>query len=162
MDNELQAEKFIVFKIIDYLLALPVKEVVKVVTCSGQNDRGLKKMGLVQLGRHTIRVLDLSEKLSSDNGTQLATNQPFLVVSCTTKGELWGIPVEEPPNLVEINPENLRTVPQSERQSVLLDLVKNVAILPHEAAGKTIFLLDVELIAKVLDDSSSKMLLSGC
>ncbi|MGB7439438.1 MAG: chemotaxis protein CheW [Coleofasciculaceae cyanobacterium] len=161
MDNELETEKFIVLKITDYLLALPVKEVVKVVNCSFQNDQGLRKMGLVQLGRHTIRVLDLSEKLSSDDRTQVATNQPFLVVSCTSKGELWGIPVEEPPNLVEIIPENVRTLPQSENQSVLLELVSNVAIYPHEASGRTIFLLDVERIAKALDDSSSSLMLSG-
>ena len=161
MDNKSQTEKFIVFKIIDYLFALPVGEVVKVVACSFQEDQGLRKMGLVQLGRHTIRILDLSEKLSLDSITQVKTHQPFLMVSCTNNGILWGIPVEEPPNLVEISPENIRTLPQSKNQLNLLNLVGNVATFPQEATEKTIFLLDVERIAKALDDSSSSLMLSG-
>jgi len=58
-------DKFIVFKIADCLLGLPMSDVLKVVTCPPVENGGMKAMGLVQLGRHTIRVLDLHQQLSS-------------------------------------------------------------------------------------------------
>jgi hypothetical protein len=44
MHDESKVGKFIVFKITDYLLALPINDVLKVVNCSSAASRGLKTM----------------------------------------------------------------------------------------------------------------------
>ncbi|HEY9904295.1 MAG TPA: hypothetical protein V6D43_17980, partial [Candidatus Sericytochromatia bacterium] len=65
MHDDSEVGKFIVFKIADYLMALPISEVLKVVNCSSITSRELRTMGVVQLGRQMIRILDWHEELTS-------------------------------------------------------------------------------------------------
>jgi purine-binding chemotaxis protein CheW len=104
-------------------------------------------MGILQLGRHTIRVVDLQERLHSGNSGEKPRNSPFLVISRTPGGELCGIPVEEPPNLVELPLETIQTLPKADRYSKpALNLVSHVAVLSQEKVTTTIFLLDLQQV----------------
>jgi len=136
-------DKFIVFKIADYLLALPMSDVLKVVNFPpGSNHLGA--MGLVQLGRHTIRVLDLHQQLSSGEVSSVANNLPFLIIIRHSQGELCGIAVDDTPNLMEFPLELMRSVPQSFGQSSILEMVSHTLVLSEEEVTTTIFLLDVK------------------
>lgn len=144
MQTDLSVDKFIVFKIADCLLALPMNNVLKVINSPPINSGGLKAMGLVQLGRHTIRILDLYHQLSPNEPLPSPGNPPFLVITRSPQGELFGISVDEPPNLMELPRESLRSVPQSERQSGVRKLISHAAVIPQKQATTTIFLLDLK------------------
>jgi purine-binding chemotaxis protein CheW len=127
----------------DYLLALPIEEVLKVVNCSPVASSSIRTMGVVQMGRHMIRVLDLHQRFNISTLSELPANQLFLVIIRGAGEELCGIPVDEPPNLVELPLEIMRKLPKSELQSnPLLELVSHAAVLSHETVTTTIFLLD--------------------
>lgn len=63
MNNSTETGKFIVFKIADYLLALPIANVLKVINYPPKNNRDLNTAGLVQIGSHAIALLDLHQLL---------------------------------------------------------------------------------------------------
>jgi purine-binding chemotaxis protein CheW len=146
-EDESTVDKFIVFKIADYLLALPIGDVLKVINCSAVADQGLKTMGVVQIGQHLIRVLNLHQQLSPGSSPQL---QRFLVITRTPQGELCGFPVDEPPNLMELPPEMLQSLPPSSNQSGVLAMVSQAAIISQGKVTTTIFLLDLKRAASQL------------
>jgi len=147
MHDDSTVSKFIVFKIAEYYLGLPISHVLKVINCSSAISSGLNTMGVIYLGRHTIRVLDLHEQLHSDSSGHLPSNQPFLVLTRTSGGELYAIPVEEPPNLVELPLEMIRTLPKADRYSKpVLNLVSHAAVISQENVTTTIFLLDLQQV----------------
>jgi len=159
MYEESETEKFIVFRVTDYLLALPIGEVLKVVNYSSTTiDKGLKTMGLIQLGKHTIRMLNLQERLSSDSSLPLPADQAFLVITRTLQGELLGISVKEPPNLMELPLETIHLLPPSESQSGIFDLASHGAVVSEAQATTTIFLLDLQ---RVLNNSLQPSLKSS-
>ena len=147
MYDDSKVGKFIVFKIADYHLALPMSDVIKVVNCSPMVSSGLKTMGVIQLGHHMIRVLDLHEQLSSGGSDDLPNDPPFLVIIRGSGGELCGIPVEKPPNLVELPLEMMRSFPKSDQyDKPALNLVSHAAVVSQENVTTTIFLLDVKQV----------------
>lgn len=148
MHNELTVDKFIVFKIADCLVALPMSDVLKVVNCPPVDNGGLRAMGLVQLGRHTIRVLDLHQQLSPKELSPSSKNQPFLVISRSSQGELVGISVNEPPNLMELPRESMRCIPHSERKSGGLELISHAAVISQKEVTTTILLLDLKRVGE--------------
>jgi len=135
-------DKFIVFKIADYFLALPMSDVLKVVNFPVGSNLG--SMGLVQLGRHMIRVLDLHQQLGSSNISSLANNPPFLLIIRNPQGELCGIAVDDTPNLIELPLEMMYAVPQSYGQSSIMEIVSHTVVLSEEEVTTTIFLLDLK------------------
>ncbi len=157
MHDEIKAGKFIVFKIADYLLALPISDVLKVLNCSSQVNMELRTMGVVQLGRHLIRVLDLHQHFSYQRQNlpslqvsdlpQKSANKTFLVITQDQEGELCGISVDEPPEIVEIPHHMVRSLPKSDRYSKdVLNIVSHAAILSHEDVSKTIFILNLKQV----------------
>lgn len=141
MNNATATGKFIVFKIADYFFALPISIVVKAINYP-QNNRDLNSTGLVQIGSHTLALLDLHQLLG-DRTSHLDRNTPFLLIVQVVEGELCAIPVDEPPNLVELSRDSIRALPQSYHHNNLLDLVSYGAILSESGKTFTIFFLDI-------------------
>jgi chemotaxis signal transduction protein len=150
MHHNSQVSKFIVFKVADYLLSLPLSHVLKVINYSSVAAQAgiplLRTMGIVQLGKHTIRVLNLHQHLSLDGLPQIPLKQPFLLIAQIAKEELCGIWLEEPPNLLELDNETLRIIPKSKRQSGNLEIISHAAVLSENNVTTTIFLLDLQRI----------------
>ncbi|GAA6620965.1 hypothetical protein NUACC26_067830 [Scytonema sp. NUACC26] len=145
MNNEINIEKFIVLKVADYLLALSINDVLKVINCSSFNSKRLTKMGLVQVGERTIRILDLHQQLNLDGLPQLSGDESFLVITRDSEDELCGILVHEPPDLVELPPETIRPLPKSDIYSKTTpDIVSHVSVLSYQETIKTIFLLNLK------------------
>ena len=132
-------DKYIVFKISGCFMALPMDNVLKVIntppTASGWNA-----MGLIQVGNYTIRIIDLHQKLNTDEQLMLPVFQSFLVITNPIEGELCGIIVDEPPNLVELNRDIIHKLPKSNRQ---LQMVSHAAIIYEKEIKTTIFMLDL-------------------
>lgn len=161
MNNKAESGKFIVFTIAEYFLALPIFSVLKVVNYPLQGNDNLRAAGLVQIGQHTLVLLDLHQKLATSYAPPLTRNSPFLVVTQVVQGELCAIPVDEPPNLVELPKDTIQTLPKSYHQNGLLDLVSHVAVFSHEEETFTIFLLDMNRVLSATTNSSTPRLIAG-
>jgi chemotaxis signal transduction protein len=145
INNEDETEKFILFKVEDYLLALSINDVIKVINCSSFNSKKLTKMGLVQVGDRTIRILNLHQQLKIENSPQLSEDESFLAIARDSEGELCGILVCEPPDLVEIPTKIIRPLPKADIYSKATpDIVNRIAVLSYQNTIKTIFLLSLE------------------
>ena len=140
--------RVIIFALEDYLFALPVEAVLKVIVCPpirGVVDSGI---GMVDLGSQTITVVDLRQNLPSNWDRQrkdsLSNFQSsrFLILLQTQTGEC-GIPIEQPPALTDIPLATIRPVPLSYRQVSGLSFATHMAILPEAQAQEPlkIFLL---------------------
>jgi purine-binding chemotaxis protein CheW len=116
---------------------------------------GLKTMGVVQLGHHIIRVLDLHDYFSDHrqnfssqevrNLPAKSTNHTFLVITRDQEGELCGIAVDEPPEIVKIPQQMVRSLPKSNIYSKnILNIATHAAILSQEDDTKTIFVLNLK------------------
>ncbi|AFZ21476.1 chemotaxis protein CheW [Allocoleopsis franciscana] len=144
MQDELNIEKFIVFKIADYLFGLSINDVLKVITCSLTDNRNLRTMGIVQLGQYMVKVLDFHQSLGSEDLTELPGEQSFLVITRNGEGELCGILVDEPPNLMELAQESLQIIPRSNHQSGMFQLVSHGAVISAQEGTITILVLDMK------------------
>jgi purine-binding chemotaxis protein CheW len=139
MNDSAKVEKFVVFKIVDYFLALPISAVVKAIDYPLGNE-AIASAGLVQIGQHMLKLLDLHQITS--NATS-KTHAPFLVITQLNRNELYAIPVEEPPNLVELPRDSIRALPRWEHCLGLLELVSHVAEISEAGQPLTVFLLDI-------------------
>ncbi|NJM73901.1 MAG: chemotaxis protein CheW [Scytonema sp. RU_4_4] len=149
--DESQLNKFIVFTIADYLLALPMSDVVKVVNVSPADSKRLPKIGLLQIGKYIIKILDLHQHSSLDALPDSSDHPSFLVVTHDSQRELYGILVNEPPDIVELPPEAMRSLPKSSHHSnPMTEMVSHVAVLSQQEVIKTIFLLDLKRITETV------------
>ncbi|MGJ5673105.1 MAG: chemotaxis protein CheW [Nostochopsis sp.] len=148
IQNQSQPEKFITFTVADYHLALPSKAVLKVVTCPLGDHHKLNKIGLIEVGRHIIRVLDMHQYLGIEGIHQLPKSQSFLLITPISQAELCGILIYEPPDLIELPLEFMQPLSQSYYQSNLLEIVSHAVVVSQEKGTKSIFLLDLQQVFK--------------
>lgn len=142
MPQESTFNKFIVFRLADMLLALPMQYVVRVVSYPGGASHPMQAMGLVQLGHHTIRVVNLHQQMGGGEGLP-ASSPPFLAIARGFQGEFWGVAVDEPPNLMELPLERMQSLPTADTQTGILALVSHAIVLSE---SETIFLLDLHRV----------------
>ncbi|MFK8183465.1 MAG: hypothetical protein AB8B99_08825 [Phormidesmis sp.] len=173
------AEKYITFKLADYLFALPSNKILKVVTTPSPNQGGMVSMGLVQLEQYSIQTLDLpkmmslqvdavdtsgldlsktigerapsSQVLAVDRPQKSGTldqgkNPPFLIVLQDADGTLWGIAVNEPPDLMDIPQYALKPVPSEKRLTRTLRWVSHVVTYDLEGDRHTLLVLDLSVL----------------
>lgn len=124
----------------DYLFALPVGAVLKVIVCPPIQGVVESGIGMVDLGSKTVTVVDLRQNLPAnlqgqDKGSLSGfKSSRFLILLQTQNGEC-GIPIEQPPALTDIPLTTIRSVPLSYRQATGLSFASHMAILP-EAQGQ--------------------------
>ncbi|MBE9183115.1 chemotaxis protein CheW [Oculatella sp. LEGE 06141] len=147
--------RVIAFAIADYLVALPMDAVLKVVNCPPHLYKGCSTVELVHLGHHTITVVNLHRHLATDKSDSLVSSKLFLVVirPLQIDGELFALLVNNPPDLIEIPPSVIRPLPESRRQGHPLSAASHVAVLPRKETMLTILLLDIEQVSKIITDS---------
>lgn len=145
LDQDTDLQKFIAFPVADHALALPSKNVLRVLR-HGPSDRDdeLNRLGLLQIGSHVIRVLNLHQWLTPTPSLSLSTPQPFLIIARSPEWEPFGIWTDGLPDLVELSPDLLRSLPPSvSASSHFLELISHTAVVPDEEGNKTIFLLNL-------------------
>jgi len=148
MTNQNQTQSVIVFKVLDYDLALPIEAVLKVVRRSALTaSRELNAMGLIQLGRHMLRIVDLHHRVTAMAAASLSDSPPFWVITRSPGGELLGLPVDQPPDLISVSPEQLRSLPPASPVSGSFEnMASHVVVLPQTERTQTIILLDLARI----------------
>ena len=132
-------QKWIVFAVAEYRVGLPAASVLRVLQHS-PSDR-LSPMGLVQIGSHVIRAINLHQWLAPGR----APSSPFLLILRGLQQEPLGLWADSLPDVVAVPMAGLRSLPPSAgRSSQLLGLMSHTASLSGEDAP--IFLLDISRV----------------
>jgi chemotaxis signal transduction protein len=179
--SDSETDKYITFRLADYLFALPSQEILKIVSTPPPSQGGMVSMGLVQLEQYSIQILDLIKLLnlqaqdtagtrktsnktsgktvtSADLTVAALENPPFLMVLQNTAQKLWGIAVNEPPDLMDIPRYALKPVPAEKRLTRALRWVSHVVTYDLGGDRHTLLVLD---IAVLLSPKPAEPLLPG-
>ena len=150
LNQDSDAQKFIAFPVADRSLALPLRSVLRVLRHDADNhNHELNTLGLLQIGRHTIRVLNMHQWLTPAFSPQDAPPAPFLIVARSAEWEPFGIWADGLPDMVDLSPDVLRSLPPSAGiLSSFLQLISHTAVVPQAGGTKTIFLLDIPQVLK--------------
>jgi chemotaxis signal transduction protein len=168
--REVKTDKYITFKLADYLLALPSEGILKIVSTPPPSQGGMVSMGLVQLEQYSIQIIDLIKLLSlkgqddivngakKSSKTAVSTaaptaptavapqNPPFLIVIQDIDQNLWGIAVNEPPDLMDIPRYALKPVPAEKRLTRALRWVSHIVTYDLGGDRHTLLLLDMSVL----------------
>jgi purine-binding chemotaxis protein CheW len=120
-------------------LACRIEAVYKVVNHSQIHSSGLGYTGLTTIDGQTVIVIDLHRKLFK---SPLADEPEYFVIIKSQRSELLAIPVTESPNLMDVQREDIRVLPDAYRQSDTLAIANQIAIVPYKDKTLTIFVLD--------------------
>ena len=131
--------KLIVMSLGRLTLACRIETVYKIVNCSRIHSSGLGYTGLTHIDNHTAVVIDLHHKLFN---TPLADEPEYFVLIKPRTGALLAIPVIKPPNLMDIQHEQIRALPEPYRQSDTLSIASHVAVIPGGNNTLTVFVIN--------------------
>lgn len=137
--------KLIAFNIGKLNLALPIESVVQVTACPTIHGSGLASLGITQVGDRQVTVIDLYRHLFKASSPQEQANT-CLLVGQTQTGELFGIPLQAPPSLLEIPVSSIRYLPETYRRADTLGIADRIAMVTHTEKPFTLFCLDVEIV----------------
>ncbi|MDZ8055599.1 MAG: chemotaxis protein CheW [Aulosira sp. ZfuVER01] len=144
MNKFVAEEKYIIFKVYTYILALPIDSVFKVVTCPVELSQTLREAKLAQMGQRTVMLVNLHSHLNPNyNHQENDHSGRFLIIAQGSAGELYGIQVDAPPNMLSISETSIQPVPQSFHNIGLPTWVSRIAILNQKSEPTTILMLDI-------------------
>jgi len=177
-DNQSDSTQYITFNLGEYLLALPSREILKVVSMPPPNEGGLVSMGMVQLGPYSIQIIDLKTLLvlnsnalkrqaqTSVSSTMSVENRkaadtptenehpPFLVVMQNAEKALWGIALHTAPDLIQVPNYALKPVPFAKRQTQSLKWISHLASYDLGGTRHSLLILD---LSAILDPNSATL-----
>ena len=136
--------KFITFKVADYWFSLPIAAVLKIVNCPPPEKGGIITLGVVQLGSHTIQLLDLYSMFDLDADAKTPNQLSFLLVLRNTQKKLWGIALDTPPDLIELPLSNFQAVPQNKYFATKRQWVSHIAVVSEQGINRTLLLLNLK------------------
>ena len=148
--------KLVVFGMGGLNLALRIESVYKVVNHTSTYSSGLGAVGVTHLGEGEITVVDLHRRFFKSSQTNSSNSSGYLVVVQNSTKELYGIPVAETPALMEVPVEMIRVLPESYRRADTLDVASHVAVIPQHGTPLTIFLLDVNRLLPIFQQSTAQ------
>ncbi len=144
--------KVLVFSIGSLNLGLPIDAVYKVLNSTQIYNSGSNWVGLAHMGDREVTVLDLQRRLFPEI---IADNSKFesgyLMVIQNNKSELFGIPVETVPALIEVPLSSIRVLPESFRHADALGIASHVAVISESESetNLTLFLLDIDTTVRL-------------
>lgn len=147
--------KLVVFVMGSLHLALHIESVYKVVNQTAVYKTGMGSVGVAHVGDREVTVVDLYRRFFKESQISSSDLVSHLVLVQNTMGELYGIPVADTPVLIEVPLPMIRVLPQSYRGADTLDVASHVAVIPQEATALTIFLLDVDLLLPLFQQSKT-------
>lgn len=137
--------KLVVFEIGKLTLALPVKQVQKVIKQNAIHGSGLSHVNLTHWGEQEVAVIDLQQKLFKISHSEQSGDNGYFVITKKVIGEPLGIMVAQTPILLDVPLSQIRVLPKSYRQADTLEIASHVAVIPQEDnTSLTVFILDLE------------------
>jgi hypothetical protein len=116
----------------DYLLALPVEAVVKVIKCPAHLGSFNQGISMISVGSQMITVVDLCYRLMPERATTAADRQ-FLMLVQTHFAEPFAIPVASFPVLLQLPVTSAQPIPAAYRQVNNIGFASHMAIMEQEA-----------------------------
>lgn len=157
-NNSENALRVIIFPVSNYLFALPVGAVIKIITCPSLVNTIEDGIGMVNLDDRTLTVVDPSYNFLENSSEAVAVKTdyfankkiPLLILIETKTEESCGILIARQPILTDISLTTIRPIPLSYRQVAKLDFVTHMAILSLEEDRETVnvFLLAMNQIIR--------------
>jgi chemotaxis signal transduction protein len=128
----------IVFSAVGHQLALPAALILKVMNYPA--DRQTSHLGVLYIGQAAVKILNLR----SQQPELVETSPPerFLIILQSRPGELCGIGVDQPPDLLDLPLSSLQPLPATHQTSYLLKMATHVARINQDGDVSTLFLLD--------------------
>jgi hypothetical protein len=143
-----QCLKAIVFNQSSHTFALPLIAAVKVINFPPDLSQQMDDLGLIYLGQAAIKIVNPATPEAISLLPAKPANGQFLVILQARPGTLYGIPVDTPPDVIDLPVTSFRTVPDAHHQGSLFHWVRYVSIPPEaEAASARIYLLDMQRVA---------------
>ncbi|MFB6274589.1 MAG: chemotaxis protein CheW [Halothece sp.] len=138
--------RVIVFELGDHWFALPINAILQVTKSPPELSEHLAGLGLVMLENQSIMLLNLHEKLSSQQSSKQDIQGEFLILTQTRQGELCGIPIDVLPNMMELPFDEIQPLPKAYRQTNLYGVARFVTFIEFEEkqSKDAIYLLDVD------------------
>jgi purine-binding chemotaxis protein CheW len=159
LDRTTDSLPVLLFSVGRTILGIPLADVVRILNAPNALQpveafqAKTQAVSLLHWGDQEVTLLNLYQCFFP-NLTPLPPT-PFLVIWQTKPGELYGIPVSEPPLLLNIPLTTIRPLPSGYRQALPLDIASYVAVLPRADHPVSIFLLDLRrILAGVLTQLS--------
>jgi purine-binding chemotaxis protein CheW len=164
-----ETQQYITFKLADYLFALPSEAILRIVATPPPSQGGMVSMGLVQLEQYSIQIIDLIRLLNL-KGQDIAgaikkpnnalspaevaevtepsasKNPPFLIVLQDSDQALWGIAVDQPPDLMDVPHYALKSVPDEKRLTRAFRWISHVVTYDWRGDRHTMLLLDMAIL----------------
>lgn len=135
-------KRFVVLKARDYLLAVSLETVIKVITCPTHLRKTLYESGLAQIGQRTLAILNPYQALNLDRGRDESFGK-FLLIVKNDRDDLYGIPLGEPPNIIDIETDQIQAATELHFPSQWLSWIDKVAVLPDADASVVILIFDI-------------------
>lgn len=145
-DNSPTLAKFIVFSIATYRFGLPVEQVLRVIRRPAITNNQLSQIGLIQIDRYVIKILDLHQSFQADAIDFLPQDRSLLVITHNFQGQLYGIPVCTPPDLVTFSSDLVQSLPEPNSHSSLPERLSYAVSTFQSTAALPIFLLDLQRV----------------
>ena len=140
--------KLVIFDIGKLTLALPIKQVQKVVKSNPVHGSGFSHVNLTHLEEQEVAIVDLHQKLFKVSLKEQSGKKGYFIITKPVIGESLGIMVAQTPILLDVPLSQIRTLPESYRQADTLAIASHVAIIPQsDQTTMTVFILD---LAKVI------------
>jgi purine-binding chemotaxis protein CheW len=138
--------KLLVFEIESLSLALPVKQVQKVIRQTEVHGSGLSYVNLSHLEDQEVTIVDLYRKLFKvSQPTNNSKEKGYFIITKNITSEPLGIMVNKTPTLIDVLVEQVRTLPNSYRRADTLEIASHVAVIPQDKeTALTIFILDLD------------------
>lgn len=138
--------KLLVFKIGKLNLALQLNWVTRILNNLPVYSSGLSYFGIAHVDNREVTVIDLHQHLFKSRLVDDTELYSYLIIAQNQNREEFGIPLMETPNLMDINRDNVRVLPESYRRSDTLAIASHVAVIPQPSGSMTIFILDVNAL----------------
>ncbi len=148
----------------DYLFALPVEAVIKVMKCPADLSGFKQGISMISIANQMITVVDLCYRLMPERPVLLADRQ-FLMLVQTHSGEPFAIPVANFPVLLNLPVTSAQPIPAAYRQVNSIGFASHMAIiqLEPETPPAQVFLMGmnhllVQKLSLLIDRQSSPKL----
>ncbi|MEA5472573.1 chemotaxis protein CheW [Spirulina sp. 06S082] len=148
--QEPQTVRVIIFSVLHYLFALPLKAILKIIPRPPELDEGFDDAGLLEIEGETVLLLNLIWILEEwESGDRSPRSGKYLILIRNNQGQLCGIEIDELPTTLDLPRAIVQELPSSSRQANLGRLAQYVALWQSEEEDsldkKPIFLLDVSM-----------------
>jgi chemotaxis signal transduction protein len=147
---ESQSVRVIIFSVLHYLFALPLKAVLKIIPRPPELDEGFDDAGLLEIEGDPVLLLNLIWVLEAwENSDRSPCPGKYLILIRNNQEQLCGIEIDELPTTIDLPRAIVQELPSSSRQANLGRLAQYVALWQSEEEEnpekKPIFLLDVSM-----------------